>query len=321
VRIDEQTLDQRLQLLDHQRDASATINPSLLIKDNEVIVVARRHRRETKMGNGIFNGPEGAQDAVIIDQLWHSDIIMGKTPLDPIAWKEWPTTGVNPLQNVQMEEWSGLRTPSGNEWKDLCVVETWIASNNTLIRHVVTGPEDPKAVDLEGQLVMAFDSKKPHSGDVEGVCRRNQQGLLDAVTQMYVSSDVQVTQPTEEKMGYRLSYGQIDVDEKTAPLRLHAHAARYFVGGGGRQQREDLQHQLRTAAEGGPGISTCQDQGISTGCLREQLAGDSKPATAAFLGLAAPLRHENWALCSSCVPIRSGASLPDVADVGATAIE
>lgn len=96
------------------------------------------------MGNGIFNGPEGAQDAVIIDQLWHSDIIMGKTPLDPIAWKEWPTTGVNPLQNVQMEEWSGLRTPSGNEWKDLCVVETWIASNNTLIRHVVTGPEDPK---------------------------------------------------------------------------------------------------------------------------------------------------------------------------------
>jgi hypothetical protein len=33
-----------------------------------------------------------------------------------------------------------------------------------------------QAVDLEGQLVMAFDSKKPHSGDVEGVCRRNQQG-------------------------------------------------------------------------------------------------------------------------------------------------
>jgi hypothetical protein len=48
---------------------------------------------------------------------------------------------------------------------------------------------------------------------------------------------------------------------RTAPLRLHAHAARYFVGGGGRQQREDLQHQLRTAAEGGPGISTCQAGG------------------------------------------------------------
>ena len=31
-------------------------------QDNEVIVVARRHRRETKMSNGIFDGPEGPQD-------------------------------------------------------------------------------------------------------------------------------------------------------------------------------------------------------------------------------------------------------------------
>ena len=30
-------------------------------------------------------------------------------------------------------------------FQDSKVVETWIASNNTLIRHVVTGPEDPKA--------------------------------------------------------------------------------------------------------------------------------------------------------------------------------
>lgn len=321
VRIDEQTLDQRLQLLDHQREASATINPSLLIKDNEVIVVARRHRRETKMGNGIFNGPEGAQDAVIIDQLWHSDIIMGKTPLDPIAWKEWPTTGVNPLQNVQMEEWSGLRTPSGNEWKDLCVVETWIASNNTLIRHVVTGPEDPKAVDLEGQLVMAFDSKKPHSGDVEGVCRRNQQGLLDAVTQMYVSSDVQVTQPTEEKMGYRLSYGQIDVDEKnwipfTYQGRLH------FV-------YTPMPHVILSAGADG---SSEKIYSTSFGPLRRvvqeyphvRIRGSAQAVFVNNSQATPSLPRPHFLallLCSSCVPIRSGASLPDVADVGATAIE
>ena len=213
VMIDDKTMDVRLELtsLDQSTPASI-INPSLLIKDNEVIVVARRHRRETIQRNGIFNGPEGAQDAVIIDQLWHSEIVMGTTPLDPSAWKEWPRTGVNPLR-VEMSTWSGLRTPQGNEWKDLCVIESWIPSNNTLIRHVVTGPEDPKVVDLDGDLIMAFDSKKPHEGD-QGVCHRNPEGLFNAKTQMYISADVKVTEPSTEITGNRLSYGQIDADEK-----------------------------------------------------------------------------------------------------------
>ena len=82
---------------------------------------------------------------------------------------------------------------------------------------------------MGGSTYLTFDSKKPHGGDVEGVCRRNQLGLLDAVTQMcldvsskshlkrasrYIAGEVDVSSPEAEKMGYRLSYGQIDVDEK-----------------------------------------------------------------------------------------------------------
>ena len=33
--------------------------------------------------------------------------------------------GVNPLQNVQMEEWSGLRTPSGAARAGICGADPW----------------------------------------------------------------------------------------------------------------------------------------------------------------------------------------------------
>ena len=147
-----------------------------------MVLVARRHWRDTAVRNGLYESSEGAQEAVIIDQLWHSDVLLGTAALDS-AWEQWPTGGASPFR-VEMEPWEGLRTTQGAAWRELCVVETWIPANRTLIRHVVTGPEDPKVLDVGGETYVTFDSKKPHGGDVEGVCRRNQQGLLDAVTQM-----------------------------------------------------------------------------------------------------------------------------------------
>ena len=41
------------------------INPSLLIQDGQILVAARRHRRETLQRNGIYHGPEGAVIDVI----------------------------------------------------------------------------------------------------------------------------------------------------------------------------------------------------------------------------------------------------------------
>jgi hypothetical protein len=33
----------------------------------------------------------------VIDQIWHSEIIMGSTAMDSIAWAKWPTGTSNPL--------------------------------------------------------------------------------------------------------------------------------------------------------------------------------------------------------------------------------
>ncbi|CAE7890797.1 Fam3b, partial [Symbiodinium necroappetens] len=114
-----------------------------------------------------------------------------------------------------MQAWTGLRTSTGGSWQDLCIAETWIASNSTLIRHVVTGPEDPKVVSLRntGDLVIAFDSKPPTNGD-QSTCRSNHQGFADAVTQMYLSTEVDPARLGIPSSAYRLSYGKVDVAEK-----------------------------------------------------------------------------------------------------------
>ena len=68
-------------------------------QDNEVIVVARRHRKETKMGNGIFNGPEGAQD-------W-------KCEFPPSKMVDLAHQKVGHVQtNLEFKHW-GLNTNSG----------------------------------------------------------------------------------------------------------------------------------------------------------------------------------------------------------------
>ena len=59
-------VDLRLQLHDPEghRLGASVINPSILLKDGAVVVVARRHRRETKQRSAVYNGPEGSGDAV-----------------------------------------------------------------------------------------------------------------------------------------------------------------------------------------------------------------------------------------------------------------
>ena len=56
----------RLQLHDPEghRLGASVINPSVLVHDGAAVVVARRHRRETRQRNAIYDGPEGSGDAV-----------------------------------------------------------------------------------------------------------------------------------------------------------------------------------------------------------------------------------------------------------------
>ena len=54
-------------------------------------MVARRHRRETKQHSGVYDGPDGSWDAVIIEEIWHSDIVMGRAAIG--SW----SLGVKPV--------------------------------------------------------------------------------------------------------------------------------------------------------------------------------------------------------------------------------
>ena len=115
--IDDRTKDMRLELSDAegQHLGAMVINPSLVIADDQVIVVARRHRRETTQSNGRFSGPEGEGDAVFINQIWHSDVLIGSRPLDAALWEQWPSQGLSPLAGLPVQIWSGLRTSEGSE--------------------------------------------------------------------------------------------------------------------------------------------------------------------------------------------------------------
>ena len=57
--VDDRTKDMRLGLMDSdgQHLGAAIINPSLVVVDGQVVVVARRHRRETTQSKGRYRRP------------------------------------------------------------------------------------------------------------------------------------------------------------------------------------------------------------------------------------------------------------------------
>jgi hypothetical protein len=99
-------------------------------------------------------------------------------------------------EQVTVSSWGGLLTEDGRAWEDLCVVETWIPENRTLMRMIVTGPEDPKVVtDGKDGILLAFDSRPPKGPSKSSSCRRNTQGRLESLPQMYVASSIDVSKP------------------------------------------------------------------------------------------------------------------------------
>eukprot|EP00931_Biecheleriopsis_adriatica_P097680 TRINITY_DN714_c0_g1_i4.p1 TRINITY_DN714_c0_g1~~TRINITY_DN714_c0_g1_i4.p1 ORF type:complete len:1084 (-),score=198.45 TRINITY_DN714_c0_g1_i4:118-3369(-) len=212
VTIDKRAVDMRLGFQDQEGElqGATIINPSLAVKDGEVVVVARRHRTETSR----YVGTRGDGDASFIDQIWHSDILLGKLPVDSAAWAEWPQTAKDPLKGMELQAWTGLRTDAGGRWVELCTKETYIEQNNTVIRHVVTGPEDPKAIVLESSsdMILVFDSLPPSGGNWSSC--REKDGFGDAVTQMYMAKSVDSTEPSSLTTGLKLDYGATDVPEK-----------------------------------------------------------------------------------------------------------
>lgn len=200
------------------------MNPSLLIHGNEVVIVARRHRQENVRSIG-FSQKDGGQ-VTLFDEIWHSDIVLGKVALDSEAWANWPKNGTDPLANTILRKWTGLQTPTGLPWQRLCIKEDsrWMEKNRTLIRRIVTGPEDPKPLLVDGEIVVTFDSRPPAE---LSTCRVDEDGYGNAVTQMYLASGVNADEPGMAAVGHRLEYGQTDVAEKNWVGFVHDRELRF----------------------------------------------------------------------------------------------
>eukprot|EP00930_Biecheleria_cincta_P038729 TRINITY_DN2660_c0_g1_i5.p1 TRINITY_DN2660_c0_g1~~TRINITY_DN2660_c0_g1_i5.p1 ORF type:complete len:1880 (-),score=330.91 TRINITY_DN2660_c0_g1_i5:467-5422(-) len=226
VKHDDSMLDMRLGLVDPEgrKQEAWLMNPSLLIHGNEVVVVARRHRQENV--RSVAQSPVDGGQVTLLEEIWHSDIVLGKAALDSEAWGNWPKTGIDPLASTMLRKWTGLQTPTGRPWGRLCSKEDsmWMEKNRTLIRQIVTGPEDPKPLLVDGEVVVTFDSRPPAE---PSSCRVDKDGYGDAVTQMYLARGVRADEPQTPTIGHRLDYGQDDVAEKNWVGFAHGRELRY----------------------------------------------------------------------------------------------
>eukprot|EP00930_Biecheleria_cincta_P092853 TRINITY_DN8290_c0_g1_i1.p1 TRINITY_DN8290_c0_g1~~TRINITY_DN8290_c0_g1_i1.p1 ORF type:complete len:1880 (-),score=353.33 TRINITY_DN8290_c0_g1_i1:622-6261(-) len=202
VRHDRLMVDLHLPITDSGGNfGSVLINPSIHIFGGKVIVAARRHHSESVQHVGQYNGSL----VTVIEQIWHSNIVLGEADFSATAWAAWPEAGRLPF-SAKANTWTGLRTEAGQKWRQLCVKETWIPNNQTLLRHVVTGPEDPKVFEHEGSLDLAFNSLPPLGRDG---CEEGKQ-----VSQMYMASNIDVLKMSQQKVGHRLRCDLSDKAEK-----------------------------------------------------------------------------------------------------------
>jgi peptidoglycan/LPS O-acetylase OafA/YrhL len=222
ARVDDRLVDVRLPIEAEgvaSGNGAVLINPSLLFRGDEVIIAARLHRRESVQTRGDYKN----RDVAVVEQTWHSEIVIGSMALNWGAWDEWLTTGKPPKVLLsQLSTWTGLRTPSGSRWAHLCSRETWIPQNQTLVKLVVTGPEDPKVFQLpsDDSIGLAFSSYPPLG--------RHGCGKDGAVSQMYLATGVVPSEPAKGSLGVRLQCGETTRAEKNW-IPFESDGQLYFV--------------------------------------------------------------------------------------------
>ncbi|CAE7191314.1 mdmB [Symbiodinium necroappetens] len=157
-------LDVRLPLVMSDKDMRATgggvfINPSIAVSPdgNRLIIAARLHRRSSRLlresSNSIGNESNVTNNATkhdyeaVLEEIWHSQIVVGSVRM---AAEDWRRFFSGQLPEMTLRPWSGLRMEDGKNWTypNLCEREKYVPENKTLIRLVVTGPEDPKVIPL-----------------------------------------------------------------------------------------------------------------------------------------------------------------------------
>lgn len=209
LQLEEDVVDVRLPLVAEGSEGVAVINPSILFRNGgtEVVIAARKHTRTSERVPGFYNG----KDVTVIEETWHSEIVLGAASIDDGAWTAWLAGGM-PVQLSALAPWDGLRTVAGSPWAHLCVREKFVPENNTLIRLKVTGPEDAKVFQLFPDVAdapgidVAFNSYPPLG--------RYGCGKDGAVSQMFVARGVDPESSMNQSYGIHMNCGHEDQAEK-----------------------------------------------------------------------------------------------------------
>jgi len=209
-------VDWRLGLNIEGLGAASLINPSVAVSEDQLVVAARQHSRSWTEHSGEYQG----EAVTVVSQVWHSDIVIGIATLDH-TWQSG--------QHVPMKKWSSLRKPHQSfgsaPWGELCVVETYIPENRTLLRKVVTGPEDPRLLLYGGasgvdHLAVSFNSLPPLGmhGCAKGY----------SVSQMYLAPKLSLNADASPTIARRIQCGYTRIDEKNW-IPFSRHGKIYFV--------------------------------------------------------------------------------------------
>ena len=142
-----------------QSTEGAVINPSLALQGTDLIIAARVHKVSTTVG-GMRDWGNNT-DVVEMVNEWKSSIVVGKAAFDRDAFFGWNSSAWS--LDFDLEKAAILTdvTNATSLWGSTPLCEarpSYIEKNNTLIRKVVTGPEDPKWVHSNGDSLLTFNS-------------------------------------------------------------------------------------------------------------------------------------------------------------------
>ena len=214
-----EALDVRLNWTSATR--GALINPSLLLVNGEIVRAARAHALTSSRGEGAYRVPGESFVRIVVEETasWSSDIVLAAEPYGgnlsaPFEdWRLWDLDG-----SLATGAPATLSRPSllshlgdGAAWGALCEpVAAFYEANNTVVRKVVGGPEDPKLVSLPGGGAwgLAFNSYPPKhlAGNCDGKAR--------AVSQMYLARNGAALASGDDAPAVRLACGETEADEK-----------------------------------------------------------------------------------------------------------
>eukprot|EP00958_Prasinococcus_capsulatus_P016382 scaffold1809_cov386-Prasinococcus_capsulatus_cf.AAC.11 len=197
------------------------INPSILAdqQSNSLLIAGRAHRIRTYETTGVrWNGSTVTE----LVSEWSSKMVVATVSSSDLSANPPRSTWLQDSNTTLLRELkitSDLQLPSQPMWAPLCQPPpTYFASNNTLFRTVVTGPEDPKLIKIPGggnRIGVTFNSLPPPSlaaGQHNDQCNET----ADGVSQMFLTyyDDLQGFEDGSLTAGVRLTCSRTRIPEK-----------------------------------------------------------------------------------------------------------